>query len=105
MTLTSFNIIELSTASGTILAAVAMLLAQTQKSKCKNLKCCWGCIVCDRTVDAFIEEEEEEDLESGEVDVERKEQLNKNKINIPKIELPINKDNISLPKVNIVVKK
>tara|TARA_R110000751_G_scaffold50756_1_gene111896 strand:- start:272 stop:589 length:318 start_codon:yes stop_codon:yes gene_type:complete len=105
MTLTSFNIIELSTASGTILAAVAMLLAQTQKSKCKNLKICWGCIVCDRTVDDVKEEEEEEDLESGKVDVERKEELNKNKIPIPKIELPINKDNISLPKVNIVVKK
>jgi len=103
MTLTSFNIIELSTASGTILAAVAMLLAQTQKSKCKNLKICWGCIVCDRTVDGVIEEEDEE--ENTEVDLESGEKLNKNKIPIPKIELPINKDNISLPKVNIVVKK
>ena len=97
MTLTSFNIIELSTASATILGAIAMLLAQTQKSKCKNLKCCCGLIVCDRVI---VEDNEEqvledngEDLEKGEVDVERKDE---NKINIPKVELP---------KVNIVVKK
>ena len=98
MTLTSFNIIELSTASGTILAAVAMLLAQTQKSKCKNLKICWGCIVCDRTVDAIIEEEEQVNTE---VDLEGGEKLKTNKIELPKIELP----KVELPKVNIVVKK
>lgn len=100
MTLTSFNIIELSTFCVSVLGGVAMLLAQTQKSKCKNLRCCWGCVVCDRAVDTVqaeaVEEEEEEDLESGKVDVERKEELNKNKIPIPKVELP---------KVNIVVKK
>ena len=73
-----------------------MLLAQTQKSKCRNLKICWGCVVCDRAVDAVIEEEELQDLESGEVDVERKEEIKENKVQIPKIELP---------KVNIVVKK
>lgn len=105
MTLTSFNIIELSTFCVSVLGGVAMLLAQTQKSKCKNLRCCWGCVVCDRAVDAVIDEEDGEDLESGKVNVERKEELNENKIPIPKIELPINKDNISLPKVNIVVKK
>jgi len=109
MTLTSFNIIELSTASATILAAISMLLAQSQKSKCKNLKCCCGLIVCDRVVPEDKEEEQVEDngedLESGELDVERKEEIKENKINIPKVELPINKDNISLPKVNIVVKK
>jgi len=109
MTLTSFNIIELSTASATILGAIAMLLAQSQKSKCKNLKCCCGLIVCDRVVPEDKEEEQVEDngedLESGELDVERKEEIKENKINIPKVELPINKDNISLPKVNIVVKK
>jgi len=109
MTLTSFNIIELSTASATILGAIAMLLAQSQKSKCKNLKCCCGLIVCDRVVPEDKEEEQVEDngedLESGELDVERKEEIKENKLVLPKVELPINKDNISLPKVNIVVKK
>ncbi len=91
MTLTSFNIIELSTASATILGAIAMLLAQTQKSKCKNLKCCCGLIICDRVVPEDKEEEQVvednvEDLENGE----------ENKVELPKVELP---------KVNIVVKK
>jgi len=109
MGLTSFNIIELSTAAATILGAFAMLLAQSQKSKCRNLKCCCGLIVCDRVVPEDKGEEELEDnledLESGKEDVERKEQIKENKLVIPNIELPINKDNISLPKVNIVVKK
>lgn len=48
MTLSQFNIIELSTASATILGAIAMLLAQTQKSKCKKCKMCCGCVECDR---------------------------------------------------------
>lgn len=107
MTLTSFNIIELSTASATILGAFAMLLAQTQKSKCKNLKICWGCMVCDRTIDAVIEEENLEDLESGKQDVERKEAIKENKIEIPKVELPsaLAQAKVELPKVNIIVKK
>ena len=98
MTLTSFNIIELSTAAATILGAFAMLLAQTQKSKCKNLRICWGCVVCDRTVDAIPAEEEQVNTE---VDLEGGEKLKTNKIELPKIELP----KIELPKVNIVVKK
>lgn len=98
MTLTSFNIIELSTAAATILGAIAMLLAQTQKSKCKNLKCCCGLIVCDRVV---AEDNEEQVLEDNgevntEVDLESGEKLKTNKIELPKVELP---------KVNIVVKK
>ena len=101
MTLTSFNIIELSTAAATILGAFAMLLAQTQKSKCRNLKICWGCVVCDRAVPDAVIEEELKDLESGEVDVERKEEIKENKVELPKVELP----KIELPKVNIVVKK
>ena len=96
MTLTSFNIIELSTAAATILGAFAMLLAQTQKSKCKNLKICWGCIVCDRAVDAIPAEEEQVNTE---VDLEEGEKTNK--IELPKVELP----EVKLPKVNIVVKK
>lgn len=98
MTLTSFNIIELSTFVCSVVGAIAMLLGQTQKSKCKNLRCCWGCIVCDRTVDAIIEEEEQVNTE---VDLEGGEKLKTNKIELPKIELP----KVELPKVNIVVKK
>lgn len=48
MTLTSFNIIELSTAVATIFGACGMLLAVTQKSRCKRFKCCCGLIDCDR---------------------------------------------------------
>jgi len=102
MTLTSFNIIELSTFVCSVVGACSLLMAQSQKSKCKNLKCCCGLIVCDRVI---VEDNEEqvledngEDLEKGEVDVERKDE---NKINIPKVELP----KVELPKVNIVVKK
>lgn len=107
MTLTSFNIIELSTASATILGALAMLLAQTQKSKCRNLKCCCGLIVCDRVVPEDKEgEEEEEEQVNTEVDLESGEQSNPggkktNKTELPKVELP----KVELPKVNIVVKK
>ena len=98
MTLTSFNIIELSTFCVSVLGGVAMLLAQTQKSKCKNLKICWGCVVCDRTVDAIIEEEPQVNTE---VDLEEGEKLKTNKIELPKVELP----KVELPKVNIVIKK
>jgi hypothetical protein len=105
MTLTSFNIIELSTASATILGALAMLLAQTQKSKCRNLKCCCGLIVCDRVVPEDKEgEEEEEEQVNTEVDLESGEKTNKTelpKVELPKVELP----KVELPKVNIVVKK
>jgi len=97
MTLTSFNIIELSTFCVSVLGGIAMLLAQTQKSKCRNLKCCCGLIVCDRVVgednEEQVLEDNTEDLESGELDVERKKE---NKVELPKVELP---------KVNIVVKK
>ncbi len=90
MTLTEFNVIELSTASATILGALAMLLAQSQKSKCKNLKCCCGLIVCDRVVEGgeeVVEEDNPEDLESGNLDVERKE---------PKIQLPKIPDKVNI---------
>lgn len=94
MTLTSFNIIELSTFCVSVLGGVAMLLAQTQKSKCKNLRCCCGLIVCDRVVVEDIVPETIED--NTEVDLEGGEKLKTNKIELPKVELP---------KVNIVVKK
>ena len=98
MTLTSFNIIELSTFCVSVLGGVAMLLAQTQKSKCKNLKICWGCVVCDRKIDDIPAEVEQVNTE---VDLEEGEKLKTNKIELPKIELP----KVELPKVNIVVKK
>jgi hypothetical protein len=60
MTLSQFNIIELSTASATILGAIAMLLAQTQKSKCKKCMFCFGCLSCDREVQPDIENQLED---------------------------------------------
>jgi len=65
MTLTSFNIIELSTFCVSVLGGVAMLLAQTQKSKCKNLKCCCGLIVCDRVVSEDNEEKIDITVDDG----------------------------------------
>ncbi len=64
MTLTSFNIIELSTAVATIFGACGMLLAVTQKSRCKRFKCCCGLIDCDREViETPLPEVEEEKID------------------------------------------
>ncbi len=92
--LSTFNIIELSTAVATILGACGMLLAVTQKSKCKNLKLCWGCVVCDRVVDLQdIEEQNENENENDDepdIEDEKKDDF---------------KNEVKLPKVNILVKK
>ena len=82
MTLTSFNIIELSTFCVSVLGGVAMLLAQTQKSKCKNLKCCCGLIVCDRVV---IEDNEEK------IDIKVDDGADESKTEPPTLNVPLPK--------------
>ena len=79
MTLSEFNIIELSTSVATIFGALGMLLAVTQKSRCKNLRCCFGCCVCEREV-PDIENQIDED--------ESKEQEVSGKTEIQKVKLP-----------------
>ncbi len=101
MTLTSFNIIELSTFCVSVLGGIAMLLAQTQKSKCRNLKCCCGLIVCDRVVG---EDNEEQVLEEEKIDITVDDDADESKtqapptlnIPVPKI---VNKIPISQTKV------
>ena len=82
MTLTSFNIIELSTFCVSVLGGVAMLLAQTQKSKCKNLKSCCGLIVCDRVI---IEDNEEK------IDIKVDDGADESKTEPPTLNVPLPK--------------
>ena len=63
MTLSEFNIIELSTSVATIFGAIGMLLAVTQKSRCKNLRCCFGCCVCEREIPDIENQIENENTE------------------------------------------
>ena len=86
MGLTQFNIIELSTASATILGAIAMLLAQTQKSKCKKCKLCCGCVECDRELNADIENQL--DTTAGDDDDDESKEPDIPKVEIPKVEIP-----------------
>jgi len=51
MTLTSFNIIELSTFVVSILGATALVIKQTQSSKCKSCKICFGLLSCERDIE------------------------------------------------------
>ena len=94
MVLSEFNIIELSTAVATIFGACGMLLAVTQKSRCKRFKCCCGLIDCDREIIEpplpVVEEEKEPVLN-----------IPVPKITVPKIPVPKipNKIDISQTKV------
>ena len=87
MGLTSFNIIELSTASATILGAIAMLLAQTQKSRCKKCRMCCGCIDCDRDVPDIENQitDENDDDETKEPEIPKVEPP---KVEPPKVKFP-----------------
>lgn len=76
MTLTSFNIIELSTACVTIAGGIALILKQVQQSRCKKCNVCY-LIKCERDV-PDIENQNDNDNN----DDESKEP------EIPKIEIP-----------------
>ena len=49
MTIATFTILELATASVTIAGGIALILRQIQHSRCKTCNCCW-CIKCEREV-------------------------------------------------------
>ncbi len=99
MTLTSFNIIELSTAVATIFGACGMLLAVTQKSRCKRFKCCCGLIDCDREVIETPLPEDEEKIDiTVDDDVDESKTQEKPTLNIPVPKI-INKIPISQTKV------
>lgn len=66
--LTEFNIIELSTSVVSILGACGMLLAVTQKSRCKKFKCCCGLIDCDREIIDIENQADMDDMETMEVE-------------------------------------
>lgn len=87
MTLTSFNIIELSTAVATIFGACGMLLAVTQKSRCKKFRCCCGLIDCDREIiDTPLPEDEEKiDITVDDGDDESKTEPPTLNVPLPKI--------------------
>jgi hypothetical protein len=50
MSLSQFNIIELSTAIVTIAGGVALILRQVQQSRCRTCRLCCGCVDCVREV-------------------------------------------------------
>jgi len=79
MTLTSFNIIELSTACVTIAGGIALILKQVQQSRCKNCNFCY-LIRCEREVPTDIENQKQ----SNDEDESKEQEIPK----IPKIEIP-----------------
>lgn len=79
MTLSEFNIIELSTACVTIAGGVALILKQIQQSRCKNCNFCY-LIRCEREVPTDIENQ----IESKDEDESKEQEIPQ----IPKIEIP-----------------
>lgn len=64
MTIQPFTILELATAAGGVAGAIALILKQTQQSRCRKCSCCCGIAKCDREipdVENQIEEEKKED--------------------------------------------
>jgi len=99
MVLSEFNIIELSTAVATIFGACGMLLAVTQKSRCKRFKCCCGLIDCDREIiDTPLPEVEEEKIDikvDDSIDESKTQEPPIINVPLPKIPLPT----IPVPKI------
>jgi len=48
MTLTTFNITELGVFTTLVLGSVALIIKQTQKSRCRTFSCLWGLFQCER---------------------------------------------------------
>lgn len=65
----TFTILELATAAGGVAGAVALILKQTQQSRCRNMSCCCGICKCDREI-ADIENQ----IENENIEEEKKEQ-------------------------------
>tara|TARA_R110000737_G_scaffold92196_1_gene125042 strand:- start:429 stop:758 length:330 start_codon:yes stop_codon:yes gene_type:complete len=95
MVLSEFNIIELSTAVATIFGACGMLLAVTQKSRCKRFKCCCGLIDCDREIIEpplpVVEEEK--------IDIKIDDSVDESKTEEPVLNIPVPK--ITVPKIPV----
>jgi len=81
MTLTSFNIIELSTACVTIAGGIALILKQVQQSRCKKCNVCY-LIRCEREVPTDIENQI--DTKKGGEDESKEQEIPQ----IPKVEIP-----------------
>lgn len=67
MTITTFTILELATATVTIAGGVALILRQIQHSRCRTCNFCCNLCQCDREVPR---EDPEGDVEMGENNVE-----------------------------------
>ena len=61
--LTPFGIVELSTATAVIVAAVAGLVRQLEQSRCTTIDCC--CVKCTRAVPPAPSTDEEEGAAAG----------------------------------------
>ena len=89
MGLTSFNIIELSTACVTIAGGIALILKQVQQSRCKNCNFCY-LIKCEREL-PDIENQIEKDDDKDEDETKEPE--------IPKVEIPkVDPPKVKFPK-------
>ena len=91
MVLSEFNIIELSTALVSVFGACGMLLAVTQKSRCKRFKCCCGLIDCQREIADIENQVDMDDMENMEDDETTKTLVENKVISLPSVSQVANK--------------
>ena len=91
MVLSEFNIIELSTALVSVFGACGMLLAVTQKSRCKRFKCCCGLIDCQREIADIENQVDMDDMENMEDDETTKTPVENKVISLPSVSQVANK--------------
>ena len=91
MVLSEFNIIELSTAVATMFGACGMLLAVTQKSRCKRFKCCCGLIDCQREIPDIENQADMDNMETMEAEEPTKTPVENKVISLPSVSQVANK--------------
>ena len=66
MTIQPFTILELATAAGGVAGAVALILKQTQQSKCRRCSVCCGFCRCDREIGDIENQNDNENVDDDE---------------------------------------
>jgi len=61
MTMQTFTMVDISIVAGGIAGAIALILRQTQKSRCRKCSILYGCISCDRDVPDIENQKEDEE--------------------------------------------
>lgn len=65
MTITEFTITELAVGIGTIIGGISGCLLVMFKSRCRNIRLCWGLVDCERKLQ---DEQDEEPNENNNLD-------------------------------------